>query len=75
MHKYLLEQQSDFFREIVSDDCNAMGHTDEHPIPLPESITQKAFDCLLSFLYAGYVLLPLPFSVPGIADLSPAQDL
>lgn len=53
VHRFLLEQQSDFFREIISDDREAMGHTDDHPIPLPDSITQQAFDCLLHFLYTG----------------------
>ncbi|RPD60644.1 hypothetical protein L226DRAFT_460979 [Lentinus tigrinus ALCF2SS1-7] len=53
VHKYLLEQHSDFFRGFLSDDEDSMGHSDERPIPLPENVTQQGFDTLLNFLYTG----------------------
>ncbi|TBU30395.1 hypothetical protein BD309DRAFT_856546 [Dichomitus squalens] len=53
VHKYLLEQHSDFFRGLLSDEVDAMGHSDDRPIPLPDSITQQAFDSLLGFMYTG----------------------
>ena len=55
VHKYLLEHHSEFFRGFLSGDSDAMGHTDDRPIPLPETVTQEAFDRLLSFLYTGCV--------------------
>ena len=56
VHKYLLEQHSDFFRGVLSDDADAMGHSDDRPLPLPENITRQAFDTLLNFMYTGCVL-------------------
>ena len=53
VHKYLLEQHSDFFRGFLSDDADSMGYSDDRPIPLPENITQQAFDSLLRFMYTG----------------------
>ncbi|KAH9925026.1 uncharacterized protein BXZ73DRAFT_50119 [Epithele typhae] len=63
VHKYLLEQQSEFFRQIICEDRDAMGHTDDHPLPLPETITQQAFDCLLNFLYSG-IYDPQSIAIP-----------
>ncbi|KAM5546078.1 hypothetical protein V8D89_000204 [Ganoderma adspersum] len=53
VHKYLLEQHSDFFRGVLSDDADAMGHSDDRALPLPENITRQAFDTLLNFMYTG----------------------
>ncbi|KAI1792689.1 hypothetical protein LXA43DRAFT_886967, partial [Ganoderma leucocontextum] len=53
VHKYLLEQHSDFFRGVLSDDADAMGHADDWPLPLPENVTRQAFDTLLGFMYTG----------------------
>ncbi len=53
VHKYLLEHHSDFFRGFLSDDADAMGHSDDCPIPLPDNVSQQAFDILLGFLYTG----------------------
>ena len=60
VHKYLLEQHSEFFQGLLSDDADAMGHSDDRPIPLPENITQQAFDSLLGFMYTGYALRVFP---------------
>ncbi len=59
VHKYLLEQHSDFFRGVLSDDADAMGHSDDRPLPLPTNITRQAFDTLLGFMYTGCVLSAL----------------
>lgn len=57
VHRYLLEHHSEFFCGFLSDDGDAMGHSDDRPISLPENVTQEAFDCLMSFLYTGCVSL------------------
>ena len=71
MHKYLLEQHSDFFRRFLSDEDGSMGHSDERPIPLPENVTQQGFDTLLNFLYSGWVSI----CVSVLSDLMSEQDL
>ncbi|KAI0767650.1 hypothetical protein C8Q74DRAFT_1204594 [Fomes fomentarius] len=63
VHKYLLEHHSDFFRGFLSDGDDAMGHSDDRPIPLPEHVTQETFDCLMSFLYTG-IYDPSSVSLP-----------
>ncbi len=55
VHKYLLEHHSDYFNGFFSDDANAMGHSDDYPIPLPDNVSQQGFDILLGFLYTGCV--------------------
>ena len=59
MHKYLLEQHSDFFRRSFSDDSDGIGSTEDRPISLHSDVTPEAFDCLLSFLYTGYAAYTL----------------
>ena len=59
MHRYLLEQHSDFFRSSFSEDSDGFGSTEDRPISLPSDVTPEAFDCLLSFLYTGYAVYTL----------------
>ncbi|KAI0634583.1 hypothetical protein C8Q77DRAFT_1055607 [Trametes polyzona] len=53
IHRYLLEHHSEYFRRIVAERGDTLGRSDESPLPLPQDVTQQAFDCLLSFLYHG----------------------
>ena len=56
IHTYLLEHHSDFVRGVLAENTDTLGRSDEHPLPLPADVTQAGFDCLLEFLYHGYVL-------------------
>ncbi|RDX52370.1 hypothetical protein OH76DRAFT_1344883 [Lentinus brumalis] len=68
VHKYLLEHHSDYFNGFFSDDANAMGHSDDHPIPLPDNVSQQGFDILLGFLYTG-IYDPTSVSLQGWVTL------
>ncbi|KAI0704215.1 hypothetical protein C8T65DRAFT_578439, partial [Cerioporus squamosus] len=68
VHKYLLEHHSDFFRGFLMDDADSMGHSDERPVPLPDNVTQQAFDTLLGFLYTG-IYDPSSVSLPDWVTL------
>lgn len=53
MHRYLLERESSYFRDVWSEDP-LLGTSDDKAIIL-SGLTVQEFECLLHFMYYGYV--------------------
>lgn len=60
VHRYFLERDSTFFRDFFQRTLSVtgMGKTDDTAIKL-QDVSRREFECLLHFLYHGYV----PFSL------------
>ncbi|OBZ76038.1 hypothetical protein A0H81_03084 [Grifola frondosa] len=52
VHRYQLEWHSDYFCSLFKNQDDIDGHTDQLPLRIP-SVTRRAFETLLHFLYFG----------------------
>ena len=59
VHRYFLERDSTFFRDFFQRTLvpgSSVGKTDDTAVRLQE-VSRREFECLLHFLYHGYVCL------------------
>ena len=65
VHRYFLERDSTYFKDFFQRELvMGAGKTDRSAIILPD-VSKREFECLLHFLYHGYVSSPRANSLTG----------